>query len=62
MNPHMIIAVGAILTVVGIILFNIGKSLQNKNSQKSGIFTLIGFILLTVGLILALTAIRVLFS
>lgn len=61
-NPYIIITIGATLVVIGIILFNMGKSLQNKNQKKSGTFTLIGFILLTAGLILLLTAIRVLFS
>lgn len=61
-NPYIIIAIGAILAVIGIIIFNIGKSIQHKDPKKSSNFTLIGFVLLILGLILILTAVRVLFS
>lgn len=62
MNPYIFTAIGAILAIIGIVLFQTGKSMQKKNSQKGSTLTLIGFILLTVGLIFMLTAVRAIFS
>lgn len=59
MTVEMWMGLGVVVALIGLVLYRIGLSMQNKGNKNGGILTLIAWLLLMVGVMTAFSFFRV---